>query len=102
MSAVCARKSSRTPRIRAILKRYGEADTSSRWIRKWLERPAENWADNRAVMQFKFWPRTLRVQLILVVAAAVAISNLGVAFYFYKNSEAQTRDFVTERMIDRA
>ncbi|MEY4966851.1 MAG: hypothetical protein RL274_2434 [Pseudomonadota bacterium] len=52
-------------------------------------------------MRFRFWPRTLVVQLILVTAAAVAISNIGVAIYFYKNSEAQTRNFNTERMIDR-
>lgn len=52
-------------------------------------------------MQFGFWPRTLVVQLVLVTAAAVAISNIGVAIYFYKNSEAQTRNFNTERMIDR-
>jgi signal transduction histidine kinase len=53
-------------------------------------------------MRFRFWPNTLRVQLIIVVAAAVAVSNLGVAYYFYRNSEAQTRDFVNERMVDRA
>jgi signal transduction histidine kinase len=53
-------------------------------------------------MRFKFWPNTLVVQLILVVAGAVAISNIGVAFYYYKNSENQARDFVNERMIDRA
>jgi signal transduction histidine kinase len=52
-------------------------------------------------MRFRFWPRTLVVQLIVVTAAAVAISNIGVAIYFYKNSEAQTRNFNTERMIDR-
>lgn len=52
-------------------------------------------------MRFRFWPRTLVVQLVLVTAAAVAISNIGVAIYFYKNSEAQTRNFNTERMIDR-
>ncbi len=52
-------------------------------------------------MRFRFWPRTLVVQLILVTAAAVAISNIGVAIYFYKNSEAQTRNFNIERMIDR-
>lgn len=52
-------------------------------------------------MRFRFWPRTLVVQLVLVTAAAVAISNIGVAIYFYKNSEAQTRDFNSERMIDR-
>jgi signal transduction histidine kinase len=53
-------------------------------------------------MRLKLWPRTLRVQLILVVAAAVAISNIGAAFYFYKQNEAQTRNFSYERMIDRA
>ena len=53
-------------------------------------------------MRIRFWPRTLRVQLILVVAAAVAISNIAVAFYFYKQSEAQTRNFSNERMTDRA
>src|SRR6188768_618570 len=54
-----------------------------------------------AHMRFKLWPRTLRVQLILVVAAAVAISNIAVAFYFYKKSEAQTRNFSYERVADR-
>jgi len=52
-------------------------------------------------MRFKFWPSTLRAQLVLVVAGAVAISNIGVAFYFYKKSEAQSRNFSNERMIDR-
>ena len=53
-------------------------------------------------MRFRLWPRTLAVQLILVVAAAVAVSNMGVAFYYYKNSEAQARDYINERMVDRA
>ena len=53
-------------------------------------------------MNFRLWPRTLPVQLVLVVAGAVAVSNIGVAFYYYKNSETQARDFVNERMIDRA
>jgi signal transduction histidine kinase len=52
-------------------------------------------------MRFKFWPSTLRVQLVLVVAGAVAISNIAVAFYFYKKSEEQVRAFSEERMIDR-
>ncbi len=52
-------------------------------------------------MRFKFWPSTLRVQLILVVAGAVALSNIAVAIYFYKNSEAQTRNINNERMTDR-
>jgi signal transduction histidine kinase len=53
-------------------------------------------------MRVKLWPNTLAVQLILVVTAAVAISSIGVALYFYENSEKQTRNFVNERMIDRA
>lgn len=53
-------------------------------------------------MRMRLWPKTLAVQLILVVAAAVAISNIGVAFYSYKNSETQTRIFSNDRTIDRA
>jgi signal transduction histidine kinase len=52
-------------------------------------------------MRFRFWPRTLRVQLILVVAGAVAVSNIGVAFYFYKKSEAQASNFTNDRIVDR-
>ena len=52
-------------------------------------------------MRFRFWPNTLAVQLILVVAGAVAISNIGVAFYFYKQGEAQARDFDYARTVDR-
>ncbi len=48
-------------------------------------------------MRFRFWPSTLRVQLILVVAGAVAVSNIGVAFYYYQNSEAQARNFNIDR-----
>jgi signal transduction histidine kinase len=53
-------------------------------------------------MRFKFWPSTLRVQLILVVAGAVALSNIAVAFYFYKNSESQARNFTYDRLVDRS
>ena len=53
-------------------------------------------------MGFRFWPRTLAVQLILVVAAAVAVSNIAVAFYCYKNSEMQARDVDYARRVDRA
>lgn len=52
-------------------------------------------------MRSRLWPRTLRAQLILVVAAAVAISNIGVAFYFYKKNEAQARNFTIDRIVDR-
>ncbi|MFO1249392.1 MAG: ATP-binding protein [Alphaproteobacteria bacterium] len=53
-------------------------------------------------MRFKIWPSTLRLQLVLVVAGAVAVSNIGVAFYFYKTNETQARNFTNERLIDRA
>lgn len=53
-------------------------------------------------MRFILRPTTLRVQLILVVAGAVALSNAGVALYFYRSNEQQARDFINERMIDRA
>jgi signal transduction histidine kinase len=53
-------------------------------------------------MRFRFWPNTLAVQLILVVAGAVAVSNIAVAFYFYKQNEAQIRDIDYARMVDRA
>jgi signal transduction histidine kinase len=52
-------------------------------------------------MRFTLRPTTLRVQLILVVAGAVALSNAGVALYFYRSNEQQARDFINERMIDR-
>lgn len=52
-------------------------------------------------MRFTLRPSTLRVQLILVVAGAVALSNAGVALYFYRSNEQQARDFVNQRMIDR-
>jgi signal transduction histidine kinase len=53
-------------------------------------------------MRFRFWPRTLPVQLVLVVAGAVAVSNIAVALYYYKNSEQHAREFINERMVDRA
>ena len=53
-------------------------------------------------MRFRFWPNTLAVQLILVVAGAVAVSNIAVAFYFYNHDEAQARNFTYDRAIDRA
>jgi signal transduction histidine kinase len=53
-------------------------------------------------MRFRLWPRTLPFQLVVVVAGTVALSNIGVAFYYYKNSEAQARHDVNQHMIDRA
>ena len=40
--------------------------------------------------KFKFWPRTLVVQLIAVTAAAVVISNIAVAFWFEHGNEQQS------------
>src|SRR4051812_49787337 len=99
MLAGCARKSNLTPKIRAILKPSGEAGTFSRWTPNWRERPHKK---EKSRMRMKFWPNTLAVQLILVVTAAVTISSIGVAAYFYENSEKQARNFSNERMIDRA
>src|SRR5690242_14472880 len=58
-------------------------------------------ANKRAAMRLRFWPKTLAVQLILVVAAAVAVSNIAVAYYYYQQSEAQARNFTNDRIVDR-
>ena len=39
----------------------------------------------------KFWPRTLGVQLIIVTAAAVLVSNLAVATWFELGSVVRQR-----------
>jgi signal transduction histidine kinase len=48
------------------------------------------------------WPRTLGVQLIVVIAAAVILSNVGVAFYFQRGNERMNETAIYERMADRA
>ena len=53
-------------------------------------------------MIFRLWPRTLVVQLIAVTAAAVAVSNLSVAYWFEKSNEAQNEASLIERVLDRA
>ena len=53
-------------------------------------------------MKIRFWPRTLMVQLIAVTAAAVVISNLGVAYWFSKSNKAQNEASLIERVLDRA
>ncbi len=53
-------------------------------------------------MKFKFWPRTLAVQLIVVTAATVALSNIAVAFWFEYGNEQQTATAANERVLDRA
>src|ERR1700733_13705951 len=115
MSAGCARKSSRTQKIRAILRRFGEADTSSRWIRNWLRSVGASRSDqkwfrrrkperprHRDMMRLRFWPNTLSLQLILVTATAVALSNIAVAFWFEYGNEQQTATAANERVLDRA
>ena len=53
-------------------------------------------------MRFRFWPNTLAVQLIVVTAAAVALSNIAVAFWFEYGNERQTATANNERLLDRA
>jgi len=53
-------------------------------------------------MRFRFWPNTLAVQLIVVTATAVALSNIGVAFWFEYGNEQQTATAANERVLDRA
>jgi signal transduction histidine kinase len=53
-------------------------------------------------MRIRLWPRTLVVQLIAVTAAAVVVSNLGVAYWFSMSNEAQNEASLIERVLDRA
>ena len=53
-------------------------------------------------MRFRFWPNTLAVQLIIVTAAAVALSNIAVAAWFEYGNELQTATAANERVLDRA
>jgi signal transduction histidine kinase len=53
-------------------------------------------------MRFKFWPRTLAVQLIVVTAAAVALSNIAVAFWFEYGNQQQSTTATYDRVLDRA
>jgi signal transduction histidine kinase len=50
----------------------------------------------------RLWPRTLGVQLIMVTAAAVLISNLAVAGWFQLGSERMSETDLNERLLDRA
>ncbi len=50
----------------------------------------------------KLWPRTLGVQLIVVTAAAIFLSNAVVALWFGLGVERQNEAAVIERMLDRA
>src|SRR5215469_6282630 len=50
----------------------------------------------------RLWPRSLGTQLIVVVAAAVLISNLAVAAWFQLGAERMSESDLDERLIDRA
>ena len=49
-----------------------------------------------------WWPKTLAAQLIVVTAAAVMLSNLGIALWFASSHERQTESALMERLLDRA
>ncbi|MBS0471601.1 MAG: HAMP domain-containing protein [Proteobacteria bacterium] len=49
----------------------------------------------------RFWPRTLGVQLIIVTAAAVLLSNMAVAAWFQLGNDRMTESDQNERVIDR-
>lgn len=53
-------------------------------------------------MRMKFWPKTLAVQLILVTAVAVGLSNIAVAAWFEYGNEQQIATAANERVLDRA
>ena len=53
-------------------------------------------------MRMRLWPNTLAVQLILVTAVAVALSNLAVAAWFEYGNEQQIATAANERVLDRA
>lgn len=48
-----------------------------------------------------WWPRTLGAQLIVVTAAAVLLSNIGVAFWFENSRERLTESARMEHLLDR-
>jgi len=49
-----------------------------------------------------WWPRTLGAQLVAVTAAAVILSNVGVALWFTITRESTTETEVADRLLDRA
>jgi signal transduction histidine kinase len=53
-------------------------------------------------MRIRFWPRTLALQLVMVTALAVVVSNVLVAAYFDRFNVAQNQTFLTDRFVDRA
>jgi len=53
-------------------------------------------------MRISLWPRTLAWQLIAVTAAAVVVSNVGVALWFERGNQQLSETNFTARMTDRA
>jgi len=50
----------------------------------------------------KLWPRTLGIQLIVVTAVAVFLSNAAVALWFEWGNEQHNEKSIIERIFDRA
>src|SRR6185312_10450037 len=50
----------------------------------------------------RLWPRTLGIQLIVVTAAAVLLSNLAVAGWFELGNERLSESELNERIVERA
>jgi signal transduction histidine kinase len=50
----------------------------------------------------RLWPRTLGVQLVVVIATAVLLSNVAVAIYFQRGNEQINERAFYERIADRA
>ena len=49
----------------------------------------------------RLWPRTLAVQLILVIAITVVLSNIAVGFWFDEINSRQNQIDLVDRMVDR-
>jgi signal transduction histidine kinase len=49
----------------------------------------------------RLWPRTLGIQLIVVISLAIFVSNAAVALWFALSSERQNESDLVERMLDR-
>jgi signal transduction histidine kinase len=50
---------------------------------------------------WRLWPRTLAAQLVLIIGAAVILSNLAVAVWFTATEESMTEEAFIERLLDR-
>ena len=50
----------------------------------------------------RLWPRTLGIQLVIVTAVAVLLSNGAVALWFELGNERVNENALTERVLDRA